>query len=281
MRTKPHPRFPSLLVLLGFAGVPSTARAEDQQVFNVYTPGPPGGYGSEVDDCWELDEFEHDWFIEWLTQKYAGEYPNATVLGPASRKYNCHALAWHMSAGGDSVWMGRDDPDAEDIYWEDGSYVPEWEYAADKISYVSSNHSAITTATPSWFISKWGPGPLMFHECWDCPYDASVLQGYILNPGSAATPTSGDSWVYPCDGGFNGSVLTCPNNGEWELSYAEFVVHVHNGSGPIPYAFVEICLGNEGNHFRCDNYDWTEYANASGEATFNVSLGGCTIEPVP
>ena len=39
-------------------------------------------------------------------------------LGEATYKYNCHAYAWHMTKGGDNVWL----PDPEE-YWNDTSYV--------------------------------------------------------------------------------------------------------------------------------------------------------------
>lgn len=43
-------------------------------------------------------------------------YPLATRLTDASRTYNCHAYAWHMTEGGNSVWMGLYTATAEDIY---------------------------------------------------------------------------------------------------------------------------------------------------------------------
>lgn len=47
---------------------------------------------------------------------------------------------------------------------------------AKKISYTSSNHSAVSSVIdPNVFISKWGDGPLMKHEKSDCPYSTRTL----------------------------------------------------------------------------------------------------------
>jgi hypothetical protein len=98
-------------------------------------------------------------------------FPNATELNEpsATNNYNCHGHAWHVSEGGDQVWIGlvNYDPNPyimEDIYWKDGSYIRlNSESGADKISYYNGNHSAIQTSTTGTYHSKWGPGPVMEH----------------------------------------------------------------------------------------------------------------------
>ncbi len=90
-------------------------------------------------------------------------YPNATELNApsATTSYNCHAYAWHVSEGGDKVWIGyyQNEQDHEDIYWTDGSYIRlNSESGADKISYYEDNHSAIQTSTQGTYKSKWGGG---------------------------------------------------------------------------------------------------------------------------
>jgi hypothetical protein len=78
--------------------------------------------------------------------------------------------------------MGYYTTTAEDIYWQDGSYAEvSSESQAHKVSYFSDNHSAITTSTSEWFVSKWGVAPLMKHVYNDCPYNSSSLKYYKRN----------------------------------------------------------------------------------------------------
>ncbi|MCD6169525.1 MAG: hypothetical protein J7J76_03105 [Candidatus Latescibacteria bacterium] len=129
----------------------------------IYTPR-----GSVVPDTWILDEMsaEDIAYWNWYVEEY---YPNATRLSDASRTYNCHGYAWHVSEGGNKVWIGYSTTTAEDIYWNDGSYdeMPS-ETNATKVSY-SGNHSAITTSQSAIYISKWGALPLMRHHKNYCP----------------------------------------------------------------------------------------------------------------
>lgn len=119
------------------------------------------------------------------------EYENALFLSDASSTYNCHSYAWHISEGGNIVWIN--DPDS---YWEDGSYNSVVvEALASKISYGPANHSAITTNTSGYFISKWGQYPLMYHEASDCPYDATDLSYYVKSGDNPAACLDGYSVV--------------------------------------------------------------------------------------
>lgn len=108
--------------------------------------------------------------------KYLNDtFNGAELVDAPSYKYNCHAYAWHVSEGGDKVWIGRYSSTAEDIYWTDGSYTEVSESEATKVSYhESGNHSAIKLSD-EWYQSKWGPGPVVKHHLNDVPS--------IYNPG--------------------------------------------------------------------------------------------------
>lgn len=83
---------------------------------SIYTPN-----GTRVNDCYYLDEFSDAQKAASLAEAKRN-YPNAIVMGEATRTYNCHAYAWHVSEGGEHVWMGSvSNPTS--VYWNDGSYV--------------------------------------------------------------------------------------------------------------------------------------------------------------
>lgn len=153
---------------------------------------------SIVPDTYLRDETSQD-EIEGMNNWATTTYPNAILMAPASRTYNCHAYAWHVSEGGNKVWIGYYTTTAEDIYWQDGSYGEvATEPAATKVSYVYGNHSAVTTTQSGWFISKWGSTPLMKHAWNDCPYDSDILKYYaqslnVIYP--ASVPTIDDNFV--------------------------------------------------------------------------------------
>lgn len=125
------------------------------------------------------------------------------ILASTTAKYNCHAYAWHVSEGGDLVWIGfypldsNSIPNAENIYWNDESYIPitseELYFEATKINYgecpsIDNNgdlsddcdHSAIMTNEPNIVISKWGPGFLLKHPIDNHPYNPAG-QDPIIN----------------------------------------------------------------------------------------------------
>ncbi|UCH98434.1 MAG: hypothetical protein JSV88_16755 [Candidatus Aminicenantes bacterium] len=115
---------------------------------------------------WELSPQE----IQYLDNLATTLFPNATLLRSSTRKYNCHSYAWHNQSASNDKWM----VDPSD-YWLDGSYqLQSTAQAGDKVYYdVASSHSAIvdSVGTETYFVSKWGPGPLMRHTPTDCPYD--------------------------------------------------------------------------------------------------------------
>jgi len=127
-----------------------------------YTPnGSPVRAYNEITEM--SSEDKEDW-SDYVTTNY----PQATELNThsATRSYNCHAYAWHISEGGDNVWIGYYSWQTadEDVDWTDGSYLNQSaETGAEKISYYNGNHSAIQTSTVGIYKSKWGEGPLMQH----------------------------------------------------------------------------------------------------------------------
>ena len=125
---------------------------------------------------------------EWVTSNY----PAALLLCDASRTYNCHAYAWHISEGGTIVWIND-----ERAYWADGSYVPvDSEDLATKVSYGATYHSAVTTTTTGYYTSKWGQFPLMYHEALECPYvDAAQLSYFVKNGDNPAACVDGFSVI--------------------------------------------------------------------------------------
>jgi hypothetical protein len=149
--------------VLGFAQTQTT----------VFTPK-----GSAVSDTYIIPEFSSSQ-ISAGNNYVATNYPNATRLTDASATYNCHGYAWHISEGGNNVWIGYYTVTAEDIYWTDGSYVEVCSQTFPaKVSYASDNHSAITTSQTDIFKSKWGQLPVMQHNKDYTPYNSSVLKYY-------------------------------------------------------------------------------------------------------
>lgn len=155
--------------LLGFTQTQTT----------VFTPK-----GSAVSDTYVVPEFSSSQ-IAAGNNFVATSYPNATRLTDASATYNCHGYAWHISEGGNNVWIGYYTAAAEDIYWSDGSYVEVCNQTFPaKVSYASDNHSAITTNQTDIFKSKWGQLPVMQHNKDYTPYNSSVLKYYGKISGS-------------------------------------------------------------------------------------------------
>jgi hypothetical protein len=140
----------------------------------IYTPK-----GTSVPAAYILDEMGAEEIV-YFDNVYRNAYQNAIFISSSSSTYNCHGYAWYMSEGGSNVFIGLGTDTAEDIYWKDGSYIEAHnEFPGEKVSYVNDNHSAVTTSTPGWFISKWSEGPLMKHASNDCPFNSSSLKYYV------------------------------------------------------------------------------------------------------
>ncbi len=113
-------------------------------------------------------------------------YPCATRLRDATRRYNCHSYAWYSQVSWNTIWMYHP---GDDIYWGDGSYTfsKRIQYACvgpnaapngAKVSYEWDDHSAIYY-TNGWMQSKWGVGPLVQHNSACVPYNSSSLAFYV------------------------------------------------------------------------------------------------------
>lgn len=137
----------------------------------IHTPN-----GSSVPDTWVHDiELSPEAIAYW--NQYVDRYPGATRLSSATRTYNCHSFAWRCWNDFDPVWIGQSSITAENVYWNDGSYVEKSSSSsASKVSFdptaswgADCDHSAIT-ASGGYLISKWGPAGLVKHLVNNCPY---------------------------------------------------------------------------------------------------------------
>ncbi|MFH1144974.1 MAG: hypothetical protein V1774_10565 [Candidatus Eisenbacteria bacterium] len=98
---------------------------------------------------------------------------------------------------------------------------------------------------------------------------------------NATIPERTNCSVTPCDT-YGGLILSPDYNIQLGMVMprpaAEFVVNVRNANNdPIPSAFVEVVLGTPGNHCLCIDAVLTGTTDVNGDATFNISGGGCTI----
>jgi len=181
----------------------------------IYTPNDSPVY---VDIKPELSpEQIADYTLECYTL-----WPNAEILAPSSRTYNCHSYAWYMIEGGTIIcWMPYPGE-----YWEDESYEETTEEEAVKIFYAvgPGGHSAVKSAThPGKYESKWGELPLMRHSPEYGPYDAQYRIYYkcteyvnILDETISAdrTATSCGNAAVECVTVQNGATLTIKAAGD-------------------------------------------------------------------
>ena len=122
--------------------------------------------------------------IEERTNELSAQYPNATVLRPASAVYNCHSYAWHSDSTSNNVWLvSHISANQSQLmrYWTFDWYKEWYESASEKATYMQTSaeysHSARITSSGT-YISKWGPGPLMQHSKTYCPYSTSEMHYY-------------------------------------------------------------------------------------------------------
>ena len=173
----------------------------------IYTPA-----NQVVPDTWIHTPELADSTIDDLNDWVADHYPNAIRLEDASRKYNCHAYAWHMTEGGNKVWLGRGSTTAEDIYWEGTAnsgpcYVSTGISYNRKVRYNNADHSAVVAPnTTTFFISKWGRLPKMFHEPNYTPYTYSSFTYYKPTPNPSVTITGPTYLNYNQVGTFTANV---------------------------------------------------------------------------
>ena len=160
-----------IILIIGFIISLKSIWAEEKK--NVETP-----MGSPV-TAWIMDEMPASTIAE-AEAKVKTDYPNAEIISAASNTYNCHGYAWHMTEGGDARWIGLHSDTDEDVYMTDGSYIQVVSGVGPlKVSYVSDNHSAVTTDESGMFISKWGNLPLMRHASNYCYYNSADLRYFV------------------------------------------------------------------------------------------------------
>lgn len=111
----------------------------------------------------------------YIMNEMANIYSQAEVIEGPTMKYNCHGYAWHVSEGGNKVWLDRP---YESTYWTDGSYAEVPESIATKVSYLG-DHSAVRLSS-SQYISKWGAYPLVKHAPNYVPIGYSSPSRYYL-----------------------------------------------------------------------------------------------------
>ena len=173
--------------------------------------------GSIVSDTYIINENDYSYSFDELVALQSSLYTNydgAELIAPPSKKYNCHAYAWHISEGGEQVWIGRYTNTAENIYWTDGSYKEVPESLSTKVSYDenTANHSAIRINS-TWYQSKWGDGPLVKHHPNACPYNTSYSKKYYRKSPVLVGPSYVyESAVFVANNIITGSTLT------WTLS---------------------------------------------------------------
>ena len=151
-----------------------------------YTPkGNPISAGV-LKSQYELTEIEKDTLKEYYLWYYDNKI---TFISEATRSYNCHGYAWHVSEGQDNVWINTPN---DDKYWTQGSYKETSSQNNAKVAFVeSADHSAIRTSHPDTLISKWGQAPKFKHHKNDCQYEPKTnLKYYKLNPGINGTETA-------------------------------------------------------------------------------------------
>ncbi len=117
-----------------------------------------------------------DYEIASYNDAATSTYSSATLVGPSSATYNCHSFAWNISDGGPVCWINAGDTqnDISNVskFWLDGYYLSTIKENGNKVFYGADDHSAIAYGSDK-YKSKWGQGPLMVHDLFDCPYTAT------------------------------------------------------------------------------------------------------------
>ncbi|QGY47995.1 hypothetical protein GM418_31365 [Maribellus comscasis] len=104
------------------------------------------------------------------------EWYSAEIIGSCTNTYNCHGYAWHLSDGGDTVRILSDYDAAK--YYTDGINGGRATYKRvnspvkyGKVNYYGASHSGIVDSiNTSKVISKWGSGPLVRHNPYECEF---------------------------------------------------------------------------------------------------------------
>ena len=186
--------------------VPYKIMQNSNYLKSITSLSPPSGYiaanvrtpnNTLIEDSWRLTgpDFASNSqeYIYYMT--IYSQHSSASLIEVPSKKYNCHGYAWHYydyPIDSNKVWIGYYTSAAEDVYWNDESYIEVPEAIGEKVSY-SGDHSAIRLPNNR-YISKWQYGVLTEHDPNDVP--SSYLNGttykrfYIRKPYSSFTGPS-------------------------------------------------------------------------------------------
>jgi len=113
------------------------------------------------------------------------------IIADPTAKYNCHAYAWHLTEGyTNKVWINNayNYKDGNcwvtnnnlNAYWS-GTYACFEECIeadAEKIHYTCGDHSAVKSAVPGKYISKWGSWYVLSHNPTQVPYANPTARKY-------------------------------------------------------------------------------------------------------
>ena len=165
----------------------------------------------------------------FLKNRIAENY-NVKTIGPATRKYNGHGLAWHMSDNllYDAVWIGLNSSEDEDVYRESGSYYSVPPAEATHILY-SNEHTTVKRPDGKYW-SKWSTWPLI-------EYDGTETLPFVGTPigfYKKFTPVlTGEPLFYPSQT-YSINPLPTGYSVEWKLSDSYYNQHCLQQSYPAP-----------------------------------------------
>lgn len=191
-------------------------------------------------------------------------YPGVSIVDEATRKYNCHAYAWHITQGNndDKLWIGHGaishNPEScPDPYWETGSYYEVDESEATIVTYMKYGiitHSAIRIDSNE-YLSKWGALPLVRHAPTNVPSDYGLPYKYykryyrpsLSGPAlfnTSATYSVSDlpsgysvSWSFSEPSNLSNFSTNYPNYGQCSLTRNQsYNIHNANLSANISFA---------------------------------------------
>ena len=119
-----------ILITLGILFfITDITQAQYSSVSNIRTPN-----NSTVQDCGVFTSTDFSYTstqLAALTKEIYDNFNGAELVGAPTYKYNCHAYAWHLTEGGNNVWIGLN-TNPTSIYWTDGSYVEVQKYKTMK-----------------------------------------------------------------------------------------------------------------------------------------------------
>lgn len=138
----------------------------------IYTPNYSPVYYVQYGE--QLSSQDKQNYRNYVYQNYS----NCSILAEATTNYNCHSYAWYITSFNTSrypdpltVWIPDPSP-----FMSDGSYTyvgsnPTANGQKVYYPYSGNEHSGVVTNYSTKEItSKWGPGPLVRHNVYNCPY---------------------------------------------------------------------------------------------------------------